>query len=337
MAQHTPEHVPEHVPEQLRQDEPGGGVGRGLTRPPHLVPGDRVAVVAPSSPIDPVRLNDGCAILRSWGLEVEVAPHVLDTHPRLGHLAGRDADRAADLQAAWLDPAIAAVICARGGYGVHRMADLLDWEAMRAVPPKALVGFSDATSLHEAFARHLGVATLYGPMAAASSFITDGPTAEHLRRTLFEPAATTVLTSATATALVPGQARGITAGGCASVLVADRGTPAARPSFAGTILVLEDVNEQAYQLDRILTQLLRSGALEGVAGVALGSWEGCGRPERVREVMLDRLGPLGVPVLWELGFGHCPSTLTVPLGVPALLDADAGALTLEVPALADRP
>ncbi|MFI8086446.1 LD-carboxypeptidase [Kitasatospora sp. NPDC086009] len=310
--------------------------GRGLTRPPQLRPGDHVVVVAPSSPIDPERLTAGCAILRSWGLRVTVAPHVLDTHPTLGHLAGTDADRAADLQSAWLDPTVDAVICARGGYGVHRMVDLLDWDAMRAASPKVLVGFSDVSSLHEAFAQRLGVATLYGPMSSGASFISDGPTAEHLRRTLFDPSATTVLTSATASALVPGRARGITAGGCVHVLTAERGTPAGRPSYAGSILILEDVNEHPYQLDRLFTQLLRSGAFEGVAGIALGSWEGCGRPERVRELMLDRLGPLGVPVLWELGFGHCPSTLTVPLGLPALLDADAGTLTLETPALAAR-
>ncbi|MCG6493713.1 LD-carboxypeptidase [Kitasatospora sp. A2-31] len=307
--------------------------GRGLTRPPHLRPGDHVTVVAPSSPIDAQRLTAGAEILRSWGLRVTVAPHVLDTHPVLGHLAGTDADRAADLQSAWLDPAVDAVICARGGYGVHRMVDLLDWDALRTVPPKVLVGFSDVTSLHEAFAQRLGVATLHGPMSAAASFLTDGPTAEHLRRTLFEPAATTVLTSPTATTLVPGRARGITAGGCLTVLTAERGTPAARPSFAGSILLLEDVNEHPYQLDRLLTQLLRSGALDGIAGIALGSWDGCGRPERVRDVMLDRLGPLGVPIVWELGFGHAASTLTVPLGVPALLDADTGTLTLELPAL----
>ncbi|MEU1510126.1 LD-carboxypeptidase [Kitasatospora sp. NPDC005748] len=310
--------------------------GRGLTRPPQLRPGDHVVVVAPSSPIDPERLTAGCAILRSWGLRVTVAPHVLDTHPTLGHLAGTDADRAADLQSAWLDPTVDAVICARGGYGVHRMVDLLDWDAMRAASPKVLVGFSDVSSLHEAFAQRLGVVTLYGPMSSGASFISDGPTAEHLRRTLFDPSATTVLTSATASALVPGRARGITAGGCVHVLTAERGTPAGRPSYADSILILEDVNEHPYQLDRLFTQLLRSGAFEGVAGIALGSWEGCGRPERVRELMLDRLGPLGVPVLWELGFGHCPSTLTVPLGLPALLDADAGTLTLETPALAAR-
>ncbi|KJS52968.1 LD-carboxypeptidase [Streptomyces rubellomurinus] len=308
--------------------------GPGLTRPPHLRPGDHITVVATSGPIDPVRLTAGCEILRSWGLRVTVAPHVLDTHPTLGYLAGTDADRAADLQAAWLDPTVDAVISARGGYGVHRMVDLLDWTAMAAVPPKAFIGFSDVSSLHEAFAQRLGLATLYGPLAAGAAFVDDGPTAEHLRRTLFDPAATTVLTSPTATPLVGGRARGVTAGGCVHVLAAERGTPAARPSFAGSILVLEDVNEHPYQLDRLLTQFLRSGALDGVAGIALGSWEGCGRPDRVRQVMLDRLGPLGIPVLWELGFGHCPSSLTVPLGVPALLDADAGTLTLDLPALA---
>jgi muramoyltetrapeptide carboxypeptidase len=213
------------------------------------------------------------------------------------------------------------------------MVDLLDWDALRTVPPKVLVGFSDITILHEAIAQRLDIPTLYGPMASGSAFVTDGPTAEHLRRTLFHPADTLVLTSTTAAALVPGRARGITAGGYASTLAADRGTPTARASFAGTILLLEDVNEHPYQLDRILTQLIRTGALDGVAGIALGSWEGCGPLDRVREVMLDRLAPLGVPVLWELGFGHCPTSLTVPLGVPAHLDADAGRLTLEAPVL----
>ncbi|MDH6110557.1 muramoyltetrapeptide carboxypeptidase [Kitasatospora sp. MAP12-15] len=313
---------------------PGPAVG-GLTRARRLVPGDRVALVAPSGRIDPGRLQDGCAILRSWGLEPVVGEHVLDTHPTFGYLAGTDADRAADFQAAWLDPTIAAVLCARGGYGTQRVVDLLDWDALRAAPPKVLIGFSDATVLHELMAQRLGLATLYGPMGAGASFVGDGPTAEHLRRTLFDPASVMTLTGPDAAPLLPGRAHGITAGGCASLLAVERGTPGARPSFDGAILLLEDVNEHPYQLDRILTQLLRSGALEGVRGVALGSWEGCGRPEQVREIMLARLEPLGVPVLWELGFGHGPSTLTVPLGVPAVLDADAGTLTLELPALAE--
>ncbi|MFF4345225.1 LD-carboxypeptidase [Kitasatospora sp. NPDC001540] len=298
-----------------------------------LRPGDRVALAATSGAIDPDRLALGTDILRSWGLDVVVPPHLHDTHPTLPHLAGTDAHRAADFQAAWLDPDIDAVLCARGGFGAHRMVDLLDWDAMRAAEPKPLVGFSDVTVLHEAVSQRLGIPTLYGPMPGTTVFSTDAATAEHLRRTLFEPATTTVLTGPDATALAPGQAHGVLMGGCASLLAADRGTPGARPSFAGGLLLLEDVNEQPYQLDRILTQLRRSGALDGVAGVVLGSWDNCGPLDGVRAVMLDHFGGLGVPVLWELGFGHCPSSITVPLGVPATLDADAGTLTLDAPVL----
>ena len=309
-------------------DRPGA-----LTRPRRLVPGDTVAVVAPSGPSMPERLAAGVALLESWGLRVRVMPHVLTGHQQLPHLAATDAERAADLQQAWLDPEVAAVICARGGYGAQRMVELLDWDALRAAPAKVFLGYSDATALHEAFALRLGLATLYGPMAAGQVFTEDAATAEHLRRTLFEPERVRLLGSPSAECLVPGRARGVTAGGCLTLLATDRGTPAARPDFAGAILVLEDVGEPLYSLDRLLTQLLRSGALAGVAGVALGSWEGCHPAYRINELMLDRLGPLGVPVVGELGFGHGPSSITVPLGLPAVLDADAGTLELELPAL----
>src|SRR5207247_1079857 len=107
-----------------------------LTRPGRLVPGDRIAVVAPSGPVSGQRLDGGLDILRGWDLEPVVAPHVLDEHPRLGHLAGEDEARAHDLQQAWCDPTVAAVICARGGYGAARLLDLLEWETMRAAGPK---------------------------------------------------------------------------------------------------------------------------------------------------------------------------------------------------------
>lgn len=299
-----------------------------LTRPRPLRTGDRVAVVAPSGPLQPERLDAGLAFLRDWGLEPVCYPHALDRHPRFEYLAGTDADRARDLQTAWCDPSIAGVLCARGGYGAQRIVDLLDWDAMRAAGPKAFAGFSDVTALHEAFANRLGLATFHGPMAAASSFVEDEPTREHLRRALFDPPAPTVLTSPQARALVPGRASGVTLGGCLSLLAAELGTPHCRPGAAGGILLLEDVGDRPYALDRMLTQLLRAGWLDGVVGIALGSWEDCGPYEEVRAVLLDRLGGLGVPVVEELGFGHCASTVTVPLGVPAVLDADAGTLTV---------
>lgn len=276
-----------------------------LIRPARLRPGARIAVVSPSGPVPADRLEAGLDILRGWGLDPVEAPHVRAVHPELDYLAGTDAVRAQDLQEAWCDPSVDAVICARGGYGVHRMVDLVDWAAMRAAGPKVFIGYSDITVLHEAFARRMGLATLHGPMVGTETFLKDPDTQESLRATLFEPESVRTLGLPVARVLVPGRARGITYGGCVSLLAADIGTPNARTSARGGLLVIEDTTEDPY--------------------------------EKVRAVLADRLGPLGVPVVEELGFGHGPTALTIPLGVPAVLDAptDGGpaTLTIEVPAL----
>ncbi|SNX64999.1 muramoyltetrapeptide carboxypeptidase [Streptomyces sp. TLI_55] len=303
-----------------------------LVRPSRLAPGARVAVVAPSGPVPEERLQAGLDVLRGWDLDPVVAPHVLDRHDEFPYLAGTDADRAADLQAAWCDPAVDAVLCARGGYGVQRMVDLLDWDAMRAAGPKVFVGFSDITALHEAFANRLGLVTLHGPMAAGIDFIKNTRAQEHLRATLFSPESVRTIASG-GTALVPGRAQGVTLGGCLCLLAADLGTPYARPSARGGLLCLEDVGEETYRLDRYLTQLLRAGWLDGVRGVLLGSWQDCDPYAQVRALLVDRLGGLGVPVVEEFGFGHCEGALTIPFGVAAELDADSGTLTLAEPAL----
>ncbi|MDQ1049791.1 LD-carboxypeptidase [Streptomyces sp. V4I2] len=303
-----------------------------LVRPSRLAPGARVAVVAPSGPVAEDRLQAGLDILRGWDLDPVVAPHVLDVHGELGYLAGSDAERAADLQQAWCDPSVDAVLCARGGYGAQRMVDLLDWEAMRAAGPKVFVGFSDITVLHQAFATRLGLVTLHGPAAAGVDFVKNAGAQEHLKATLFAPETVRVIASAGA-ALVPGRARGVTLGGCLSMLASDLGTPHARTSARGGLLFLEDVGEQAYRVDRMLTQLLRGGWLDGVTGIALGSWAGCGPYGALRAVLADRLGGLGVPVVEEFGFGHCEGALTIPFGMAAELDADTGTLTLDEAAL----
>ncbi|MGD6742264.1 S66 peptidase family protein [Streptomyces sp. BH106] len=304
---------------------------RPLRRPGRLAPGARVAVVAPSGPVPEEALQAGLDILRGWDLEPVVAPHVLDTHEEFDYLAGTDADRAADLQRAWCDPDVDAVLCARGGYGAQRMVDLLDWEAMRAAPPKVFVGYSDITALHEAFAVRLGVSTLHGPMVATADFLKNARAQEHLRATLFEPETVRVVSAGEGRGvLVPGTARGVTLGGCLSLLAADLGTAGARASARGGLLCLEDVGEEAYRIDRYLTQLLRGGLLDGVTGILLGSWADC---DPLRALLADRLGGLGVPVAEEFGFGHCDGALTLPLGVSGELDADAGTLTLDVPAL----
>lgn len=293
--------------------------------------GDTVAVVAPAGPVPGDRLDAGVAVLRSWGLRVRCSAGVRERHPEFGYLAGTDTRRARDFQDAWLDPDVVAVVAARGGYGCQRMLDLIDWQALKSAPPKLFVGSSDTTALHDAIGVHLGLPTLFAPMPATAHF--DGPAAEHLRATLFEPDSVRELGGAGASTLVPGRARGSLVGGNLSLLAAGVGTPESRPAD-GAIALLEDVDEDVYRIDRMLTHLLRAGWFDGVRGLALGSWTSCGPAGEVRSLMLDRLGPLGVPMVWDLGFGHHAGALTVPLGVPAELDADAARLVVGGPSLA---
>ena len=308
-----------------------------LTRPPRLRAGDRVAVVAPSGHVVEERLRRGCAVLESWGLAVSVGEHVLD---RTRHHAGTDPARAADLVTAWRDPAVSAVLVARGGSGAARLVDGLDWAALRAAGPKVLVGFSDATVLHEAVAHHLGLASLFGPMPASEVFGGPSPddvTTEHLRRTLTDPESVQVLgpavhgVSGRTVPHVSGRVTGATVGGTLALLANTVGT-AESQSARGRIAVLEDVAEPAYRIDSMLTQLLRTGWFDDVAGIVLGSWTDCG--DGALETVVERLSGLGVPLLSGLAFGHGPVQLTVPLGVEAELDADAGTLTFLEPALA---
>ena len=257
-------------------------------------------------------------------------PHVRDVHPVHAYLAGADAARAEDFCAAWADPAVRAIFCVRGGYGAQRMIDLVDWSALRSAEPKVLVGYSDITALHQAVASRLGVVTLHGPMTGTGSFLHSAEAQQHLRTTLFEPESVQVLSHPSAQPLVGGSAVGVSTGGCLSMLTTSVATTSMLGARGGLVL-LEDVNEQAYRIDSYLTHLRRSGWFDGAAGVVLGSWADC---EPVENVVVDVLAGLGIPVLGDLGFGHGHNPITVPLGVLAELDADAGRLTLDQPALA---
>ncbi|HEU5161465.1 MAG TPA: LD-carboxypeptidase [Streptosporangiaceae bacterium] len=305
-------------------------------RPPRLRPGDTVAVVAPSGPVDPARLAAGCATLRDLGLHVVVGEHVrarvtlAETEPvppGWQALAGTDADRAADLRDAWCDPAVRAVLCARGGYGSTRVLDHLDWAAlagaMAAQGPKILHGSSDITALHVAFGRRLGVTTSFGPMVAAILADREPVSTEHARAALFGAAAPV----RGRRALAGGCAEGVLTGGNLALLAALAGTPDAAEPATGRIAFLEDVAEPPYRVDRMLGQLLRAGWFAGVAGIALGTWVDCGTPAELDAVFAARFGPLGVPVLAGLPVGHGAPQLTIELGARARLDADQMFLT----------
>ncbi|MEJ2852270.1 MULTISPECIES: S66 peptidase family protein [unclassified Saccharothrix] len=290
--------APTHPEPSTQAATPGDGLLRA---------GDRVALVAPAGPVAPGMLRAGTAWLEAWGLEVVHGKHVTDTHPTLPHLAGTDADRAADLTDAWTDPSITAVFAARGGYGTQRILDLVDWDALAATGPKVFVGSSDTTTLHDRLNRR-GLRTWFGPMPATRAFVHDGPARDHLRKALFtgDPG------PLRGTTLVPGTATGPATGGTLSLLDA--------PPPSGAIVWIEDVDEKPYRLDRLLTALLRRDWFADVAGIVLGSFTDCGDHADVHAVLHDRLAHLGVPIAADIPFGHCAAQRTIPLGATVHLD-----------------
>lgn len=304
-----------------------------MTAPAPLRRGDRIALVAPCGVVDVDRLEAGAAVLRDWGWDPIELPHVRDRH---GHLAGTDGARLADLQAAIDDPSFRAVWVVRGGYGLTRIVDRVDLGGLRD-DPRWVVGFSDVTALHHAVWRQTGVVSCHGQFAGRAHLVARHPVAaDHLRALLAGEWTAgplpTVQGSTAPRTVVPGQARGPLLGGNLAVTLAGVGTPN-QLDARGAVLLLEDVNESPYRLDRMLTQLRDAGMLDGIAGVALGAFVGCdpvqGLPSAtVDEVVADRLGDLGVPVLADLPLGHRDHQLAVPHGATVDLDAAAGTLAI---------
>lgn len=286
-----------------------------------LAPGDRVALLSASGPPSARQVERGAALLRGWGLEPVVYPSASAAHPTSRWLAGPDAVRAADVTDAWCDPDIAGIFCVRGGYGSVRVLDLLDADRMRVARPKPLYGSSDVTALHGWLAAHLGVCTWFAPMIATADLLDDDEATASLHAALFEPWEGRSYRRDDAEVLVPGEASGPLVGGNLSLLAMTLGARTNPPSSReGAIVVLEDVGEDSYKFDGYLSQLLRAGWFDGAAAFVLGSWKDCVVAE-VRDLVAELLVPLGVPTVWELGFGHGRGAPTLPLGVRAHLDA----------------
>lgn len=290
--------------------------------PPALRIGDRVAVVALSSPVPEDRLDAGLAVLRGWGLDVVEAPGLRGRHPDLPYLAGSDDARAAAFVAAWTDPDVRAVLVGRGGYGRTPSARPARRGRARRRAPELLVGFSDVTPLLHAVARRLGVATVHGP---ATTGLGDGSDASRaaLHDLLLGPAAEQVVGGLEV--LVPGTGEGPLVGGNLALLAAclDDLLPA-----EGAVVLLEDVDETPHRVDRALTTLLRSGWLTGASAVVLGGFTRCGDPAVLRATLLDRLAGLGVPLLAGAPIGHDEPNVAVPIGAAARVSGDA--LVVEV-------
>lgn len=310
-----------------------------LLKPEKLLPGHTIGIVAPASrPNHPSALQHGVKSLEALGFQVKIAPHVLN---RYGFLAGRDEDRLADLHAMFADDAVQGIICLRGGYGTARLLPQINFDLI-ASNPKVFVGYSDITALNNAFHQKTGLITFWGPMVASEmSPVFDSYSRDALLSAISsdEPLGNIGHPDSLAPLQTfhNGKASGRLIGGTLSLLTSVIGSPY-DIDYADRILFFEEVGEEPHRIDRMLTQLLLSGKLEKVRGIAIGECPGCeSAPYRpafpygnfsIEEIFADRLGTLGIPVVYGFAIGHGDHKATLPIGVQATLDADAKQLII---------
>ena len=308
-----------------------------VVKPRRLESGDTVGMVLPaSSSLAADNIAWGREQLEALGFRVVLGRHVYDRH---GYFAGTDRDRAADLNRMFADPKIDGIFAYTGGWGSPRVLPHLDYDVI-ARNPKVLVGFSDITALLNTIHERTGLVTFHGPVAG-STFNTYS--ADNFRRVVMtaEPAGLLSAPEKRPNVLVdrvnriiriaPGKASGRLAGGNLTLLAATMGTPYEFDT-TGKIVFLEDVDEDIYRIDRMLTQLALGGKFDRAAGVVFGRCTDCGSRGSgfsLEDVLRDRFGSLRIPVISGLSFGHIEDKLTLPVGIMATLDGDAGTLSID--------
>jgi muramoyltetrapeptide carboxypeptidase len=295
---------------------------------PPLVPNARVALVAPAGPLKlPTDLDRAIANTRSMGWEPIVGENVSE---RESYFAGSDEERLGDLNRALRDDSIDGIWCVRGGYGAMRLLEGVDYDALRR-RPKPVIGYSDITALHCAIAVQSDLASIHGP--TARSKLT--PFSERSLRAAVARTENSCGDAPEARTLVNGRARGRLVGGNLALLSALHGTPY-QPVYDGAILVLEDVNEAPYRIERMLLQLRLSGDLRTLAGIAFGSFtntgekkdEGLGGTRSLVDVLAEAARFAGVPTISGIPLGHINDQWSIPLGMIGELDADEKRLTV---------
>jgi muramoyltetrapeptide carboxypeptidase len=302
----------------------------GRRRPRRLLVGDRVALVAPASPVRADDLERGAGELRALGFEPVYDGRVLDRH---GYVAGLPHSRVAALADAWRDPSIRAVVGVRGGYGSQQLLPLLDPRWL-ADDPKVFVGYSDLTALLAWQVTH-GTVAFHGPMAEGRLALgAAGYDRASFLAAVTQPGPMGTLAPAGLEVFRDGEASGVLAGGTLTQLAALLGTPFAFVPREPTVLFLEDVAERPYRIDRLLTQLHQAGTFRRVTGVVLGGYPGCdeaGGGPTARAVLRDLFAQFPGPVIFGFPSGHgAGPTLTLPFGVDVRLTTAAGpALSVE--------
>jgi muramoyltetrapeptide carboxypeptidase len=309
----------------------------GKIKPASLNPGDTVAVVAPASGVfNPADIYFGQQLLENLGYRVKLGKAVYRRH---GYLAGTDAERLEDLESMFADREVKAIICLRGGYGALRLLDKLNLQLVKE-NPKILLGISDITALLIAVNQLTGLVTFHGPVLTSMVNWLGDYTRESLLKVVASPSPAGALTNPEAGprlfTICGGKSSGELTGGNLSLICATLGTPF-EIDTKGKILFLEEVGEEPYRIDRMLTQLELAGKFDDVKGVIIGESVEC-IPKKfnpsfsctfsLEEVLIERFKGMRMPVLYNLACGHGREKLTLPIGIAATLDGDSGNLYL---------
>ncbi|MBD1924552.1 LD-carboxypeptidase [Microcoleus sp. FACHB-831] len=312
-----------------------------ILQPPRLKIGDTVGLINPASPIDAKDIEEVKQTLANLGLKVKLGAHILD---RYGYLAGKDSDRAADVNAMFADSSVQAIIAVRGGWGCNRILPLINYSLIRQ-HPKILMGYSDITSLLLAIYAKSGIITFHGPVATST---WNQFTVDYVKRILFNGEAATLQNpiytgenlnqnKSRVEAIAPGKARGILLGGNLSVLAAMVGSNYL-PNWERTILFVEEIGEEVYRVDRLLTQLKLAGILDRIAGFIFGQCTDCdpkGKEDSLTlaQVLSDRIQPLGIPAWYGSSIGHIKDKFTLPVGGLVEIDASKNIIQMLKPAV----
>ena len=305
-----------------------------LLKPQKLRKRDVIGLVAPASPpTEPEKIDSGVRYLESIGYRVKVGTHVRDVH---GYLAGTDEQRAADLNEMFRDPSVKAIFVVRGGYGLSRILHLLDYRTIRQ-NPKIVVGYSDLTTLQLALWRKIGLVTFSGPMVAVEMCDGMDPyTEDHFWRVLTSTSKIGPLEGPAgrpARSMREGKQTGTLLGGNLSVLCTLLGTHYS-PSWQQVLLVLEEIGEEPYRIDRMLMHLLHANVFSSISGLAFGQFIDCrpkdsSKTQFTVELILEQFThDLHLPVIADLAYGHLPKKLTLPWGLRARIDGTRGRIEL---------
>lgn len=314
-------------------------------KPKHLKAGDKIGLISPGGFITEDELKESISNIENLGFEVVPGKNVLE---KFGYFAGTDEQRASDLNEMFLNKKVNAIVCTRGGYGCSRILPLLNYDAIKS-NPKILIGYSDVTALFYGIFSETGLITFHGPVATSTfndfsvNNFKNVLMSQQKNLTLFNP--TKMIdgnseienkNSNQIKIIRSGNASGVLIGGNLSIVVSLIGTPY-DIDYTDKIVFLEEVGEEPYRIDRMLTQMIQSKKFDKAAGIALGVFSKCeAKPNQsgitnsfsLMEVLGERLYPLGIPIIYGMSFGHIIDKFTLPFGINAKLDVDNQTLTL---------